>query len=356
MMDYNPTAIKIPELSAYSREISGKQTQLYLLKNATGMQVAITNYGGYLLGAWVPDQKGSLTSVILGFADMDGLLKQRNYYGATVGRYANRIGGGKFTLEGKEYNLSINNGPNSLHGGGDNFSSRIWNAVQPDDQTLMLELLSEDMNEGYPGNLKVKVTYTLTDDNAIKIAYEATTDKTTIVNLTNHAYFNLNGEGNGDILDHVVQIAADNYTPIDGTLIPTGEIAPVTNTPFDFTIPETIGKRIDADHPQLGFGKGYDHNFVLNDHSLTSPITTVTGDKSGIKMEVFTDQPGMQFYTGNFMSGANIIRANVNDKARTGFALETQHFPDSPNKPHFPSVVLKPGEIYRTQTTYKFSV
>ena len=355
-MEYNPTAVKIPEASAYSRTINGKQTQLFVLKNAAGMQVAITNYGAYLLGAWVPDQKGSLTSVILGFADIDGLLKQRNYYGATVGRYANRIGGGKFTLEGQEYNLSINNGPNSLHGGIDNFSSRVWDVVQADDQMIVLELLSEDMNEGYPGNLKVKVTYTLTNDNAINIAYEATTDKTTIINLTNHSYFNLNGEGNGDILDHVIQIAADKYTPIDATLIPTGEIATVTNTPFDFTTAEVIGKRIDADHLQIGFGKGYDHNFVLNKHDLNTSVTTVIGDKTGIKMQVFTDQPGMQFYTGNFMSGANTIRANVGDIARTGFALETQHFPDSPNKPHFPTVALKPGEIYRTQTTYKFSV
>jgi aldose 1-epimerase len=355
-MEYNPNAIKMPMPSAYSREIGGKEAQLYILKNTAGMQVAITNYGAYLLGAWVPDKKGDLTSVILGFEDIDGLLKQRNYYGATVGRYANRIGGGKFTLEEKEYNLTINNGPNSLHGGIDNFSSRVWDAAQLDHQTLILELLSEDMNEGYPGNLDVKVTYTLTDDNAIKIAYEATTDQTTIINLTNHSYFNLNGEGNGDILDHIIQIAADNYTPIDATLIPTGEIASVKNTPFDFTKPETVGKRINADDEQIKFGNGYDHNVVLNDHALTTPVTTVVGDKSGIKMEVFTDQPGMQFYTGNFMSGANTQRSGVNDKARTGFALETQHFPDSPNKPHFPSVVLKPGEVYRTQTTYKFSV
>ncbi|MDB5030705.1 aldose epimerase family protein [Mucilaginibacter sp.] len=355
-MAYNPTAIKLPEASAFERKVTGRQTNLYLLHNSVGMQVAITNFGSYLVGALVPDKKGKLTSVIIGFDNIDGLLKQESYYGATLGRYGNRIADGKFTLEGKEYRLFVNNGPNSLHGGKHNFSYRVWEANQIDAKTVTLEYLSEDMEEGYPGNLKVKVTYQLTDDNAITITYEATTDKTTIVNLTNHAYFNLNGEGNEDILNHVVQIAADNYTPVNNTMIPTGQIAPVKGTPFDFTIPERIGKRIKADNEQLKFGNGYDHNFVLNKREEHSPVATVTGDKSSIKLEVYTDQPGMQFYTGNFMPGTNILRGRVKDKMRTAFAMETQHFPDSPNQPHFPSTVLKPEEIYKTQTIYKFSV
>ncbi len=319
------------------------------------MQIAITNFGGYLVGALVPDKKGKLTSVIIGFDNIEGLIKQKSYYGATIGRYGNRIAKGKFKLDGKKYSLIINNGPNSLHGGKYNFSYRVWESKQIDAQTVELEYLSEDMEEGYPGNLHAKVIYQLRDDNAIAISYEATTDRTTIVNLTNHAYFNLNGEGNGDILHHVLQIAADKYTPIDKTMIPTGKIEPVKGTPFDFTNPERIGKRINSDSEQIEFGGGYDHNFVLNPHAISSAVATVTGDKSGIKLEVFTDKPGMQFYSGNYMPGNSILRGGVKDIKRTAFALETQRFPDSPNKPHFPSAVLKPGEVYKTQTIYKFS-
>jgi aldose 1-epimerase len=355
-MVYNPAAIKVPDALAYERKLDGRQTHLYVLKNNTGMQIAITDFGAHLVGAWLPDRKGHQTSVIVGFDNIEALGRQKSYYGATVGRYANRIAKGKFTLEGKKYNLFINNGPNSLHGGKDNFSYRVWDANKIDDRTLVLELLSEHLDEGYPGNLKVKLTYTLTDNNEIVIAYEATTDRTTIINLTNHAYFNLNGEGNGDILYHVVQIAADKYTPIDKTLIPTGEIVPVKGTPFDFINPERIGKRINADNTQLKFGNGYDHNFVLNRRGAHFPVAVVTGDKTGIKMEVYTDQPGIQFYTGNFTPGTNLTRGNVPDTMRTSFALETQHFPDSPNNPNFPSTVLKTGDVYKTQTIYKFSV
>jgi len=355
-MAYNPTAITIPDAAAFNTIIDGKQVQLYLLKNEAGMQVAVTNYGAYLAGAWVPDKAGNLTSVIIGFDTIKGLLKQECYYGAVVGRYANRIANGKFTLEGTEYNLAINNGPNSLHGGKDSFSFKIWDAAQTDAQTVVLTLFSSDMEEGYPGNLKVKVTYMLTDDNALTIAYEAATDKTTIINLTNHAYFNLNGEGNGDILDHVLQINADSYTPINENMIPTGEIATVKGTPFDFNEPEKIGARIGEDNEQLKNANGYDHNFVLNQHSNDVPVATAIGDKTGIKMDVFTDQPGMQLYTANFTPGTNTIRGNGKDNRQTSFALETQHFPDSPNQPQFPSTALKPGEVYSTYTTFKFSV
>lgn len=354
-MVYNPLAITVPTSAAFNRKVGGRQIELYLLKNNGGMQVAISNYGGYLVGIWVPDRKGRLTSVALGFDTIEGLATQQSYYGAIVGRYANRIAKGKFTLEEKKYTLPINNGPNSLHGGKDNFSYRVWEGKKIDDRTVELELLSEHMDEGYPGDLNVKVTYTLTDHNELTIAYEATTDRTTVVNLTNHAYFNLNGEGNGDILYHVVQIAADKYTPIDKNMIPTGEIAPVKGTPLDFTTPERIGKRINYDNAQLKIARGYDHNYVLNKHNVQTPVAKVTGDLSGIKMEVFTDQPGLQFYTGNFMTGTNIARGNVKDAPRTAFAMETHHFPDSPNRPEFPSTVLKPGDVYSTQTTYKFS-
>lgn len=355
-MTYNPTAVKIPDAAGYNRKVSGVPVQLYYLKNNTGMQVVVSNLGAHLIGAWLPDRRGNLTSVILGFDNVEALAKQASYYGATVGRYANRIAKGKFTLEGQRYTLPINNGSNSLHGGVDNFSLRMWQANQIDDRTVELELLSAHMDEGYPGNLKAKVKYTLSDDNEIIISYEATTDKTTVVNLTNHAYFNLNGEGNGDVLYHIVQIMADKYTPLDKNMIPTGEIAPVKNTPLDFTQPERIGKRINSDHPQIKIGFGYDHNYVLNHHGMHLPVAVVTGDASGIKLQVFTDQPGLQFYSGNYLTGENTLRGDVKDKPRTGFALETQHFPDSPNHPEFPSTVLKPGEVYKTTTIYKLSV
>lgn len=355
-MVYNPSNIKVPQASAFARKIGEMSIELYYLKNKNGMQVAVTNYGGYLVGVWVPDREGVLTSVALGFDDIEGLAMQQNYYGATVGRYANRIAEGKFTLEGKKYTLPVNNGPNSLHGGKDNFSQKVWNGKQLGDEKVELELFSKHGDQGYPGNLSVKVTYTLTEDNEVAITYEATTDSTTVVNLTNHTYFNLNGEGNGDILHHLVQISADKYTPIDKNMIPTGEIAPVTGTPFDFINPERIGKRIHADNAQLQIANGYDHNYVLNAHGGHVPVATVTGDLSGIKMEVFTDQPGMQFYTGNYMTGINTARGGVKDLPRTAFAMETQHFPDSPNQPEFPSTVLKPGEVYSTKTAYKFSV
>ncbi|GAA4083885.1 aldose epimerase family protein [Mucilaginibacter panaciglaebae] len=355
-MVYNPTAIKIPDASSYNRKIGSQQVELYYLKNDAGMQVVVSNFGAHLIGAWLPDRRGNLTSVILGFDNIEGLALQKNYYGSTVGRYANRIAKGKFTLEGKKYTLPVNNGPNSLHGGVNNFSLKMWQAKQIDSKTIELECFSGHLDEGYPGNLKAKVTYSLTDDNGIVINYEATTDKTTVVNLTNHAYFNLNGEGNGDILYHIVQIVADKYTPVNKTMIPTGEIALVKGTPLDFAQPERIGKRINSDHPQLKIANGYDHNYVLNRHGVHLPVSIVTGDLSGIKLEVFTDQPGLQFYTGNYMAGTNTLRGGVKDKARTGFALETQHFPDSPNKPQFPSTVLRPGEVYKTQTIYKLSV
>lgn len=344
-------------VSAFEKTIDGKQTHLFTLKNKNGVIATITNYGGRVVSLLVPDKNGKLTDVVLGFDDVEGFEKStERYYGATIGRYGNRIAKGHFKIDGKDYQSSINNTPNMLHGGKHGFQEVVWDGKMIDSSTVELSYLSKDMEEGFPGNLNVKVIYSLTDDNSFKCQYEATTDKKTVVNLTNHAFFNLNGEGSGTILDHLVQIDADNYLPVDAGLIPTGKLEKVAGTPFDFTKPETIGKRINEDNVQLKDGKGYDHNFVLNKHDLSTPIATVVGDKSGIKMEVFTEEPGLQFYSGNFMQAKNAMKRGIKDEYRTSFAMETQHFPDSPNQPQFPSTELKPGDIYKTQSLYKFSV
>jgi len=350
-------AATLPAAAGFEKTIDGKPTKLYILKNKNGVEAGITNYGGTLVGLLVPDKDGKLTDVVVGFDGIEGFQKAAgSYYGATIGRYGNRIAKGKFTLDGKQYSIFTNNGANTLHGGKKGFDANVWDAKQVDSTTLELTYLSKDMEEGYPGNLNVKITYKLTDDNELKISYEATTDKNTVVNLTNHSYFNLNGAGSGTNLEHLVQIDADGYTPVDTTLIPTGKIEPVKGTPFDFTTPTTIGARIEEDNAQIKAGGGYDHNYVLNKHDISKPIATVIGDKSGIKMEVFTEEPGLQFYTGNFMQGKNTILGGKKDDHRTAFAMETQHYPDSPNQPNFPSTVLKPGAVYKTQTIYKFSV
>jgi aldose 1-epimerase len=356
-MTDSTTNVTLPPSSGFEKTIDGKKTHFYTLKNKNGVQAAITDYGAHLIGLWVPDKAGKLTDVVIGFDDIDGYKKSlSSYFGATIGRYGNRIAKGHFVLDGKRYDLFINNKPNTLHGGKKGFNDVVWDAQQLNDHTISLTYLSKDMEEGYPGNMNCKVTYELTDDNAIKINYEATTDKNTIVNLTNHAYYNLNGIGSGTILNHVLELKAANFTPVDSTLIPTGKIVAVAGTPFDFTKPATIGSRINTADEQLKNGKGYDHNFVLDKHDITTPIATVTGDKSGIKMEIFTEEPGVQFYSGNFMMGANTILGGKKDDYRTGLALETQHYPDSPNQPQFPSTELKPGDTYKTQTIYKFSL
>ena len=356
MTDSIATA-SLPNAKGFERTVDGKQTHLYVLKNKNGMQIAVSNYGGHLVSALVPGKGGKLTSVVVGFDDYEGFKKaSSSFYGATIGRYGNRIAKGHFVLDGKRYDLFINNKPNSLHGGQKGFGEMVWEGKQVNDQKVELNYVSKDMEEGYPGNLTCKVTYELTDDNGIQISYEATTDKPTIVNLTNHAYFNLNGAGTGTILNHVVQLNAANYTPVDSTLIPTGKIAPVAGTPFDFTKSTAIGARINDKDEQLKNGKGYDHNYVLDKHDLKTAVATVTGDKSGITMQIFTEEPGLQFYSGNFMAGANTISGGTKDDHRTAFAMETQHYPDSPNQPNFPSTVLRPGQTYKTVTIYKFSV
>ena len=338
--------------------INNKTVKLYVLKNA-GITAKFTNYGGRLVSLLVPNKQGKIIDVVVGLASVSEYEKSTEpYFGATIGRFGNRIANAKFKLEGKTYSLFKNNGPNTLHGGKMGFQYVVWDAQQPNDNTLVLKYLSKDGEEGFPGNLNVTVTYSLTDDRGLKMEYEATTDKTTLVNLTNHAFFNLNGEGSGSILKHCLQINADKYTPVDSTLIPTGKIESVKGTPFDFTKFAEIGARINTKNQQLTYGKGYDHNFVLNVNKPGEMIlaATIDGDKTGILMDIYTQEPGLQFYSGNFMFGKNQFKNGSKDDPRTAFALETQHFPDAPNQPGFPSTVLKPGEVYKTSSVYKFSV
>jgi aldose 1-epimerase len=346
----------IPAKEGFETEMDGKKTDLYTIKNSSGMQAAFTNYGGRLVSLLIPDKNNKLTDVVLGFDSVSGYVKSTEpYFGATIGRFGNRIAKGKFKLEGKDYQITINNGQNTLHGGKKGFQSIIWDAQLKGDSAIVFTHTSPDGDQGFPGALKVKVTYTLTASNALTMDYEATTDKVTVVNLTNHAFFNLNGSGSGTINNHLVQINADGYTPVDSTLIPTGKVEPVKGTPFDFTKPTKIGSRVDDKNDQLKNGKGYDHNFALNTTPGMTKAAVVEGDKSGIVMTVFTSEPGLQFYGGNFMLSANKMKRNTKDDQRTAFAMETQHFPDSPNQPAFPSTVLKPGETYKTQSVYQFS-
>ena len=338
---------------------------LFTLSNDNGMQVSITNYGGIITSLMVPDKEGNIEDVVLGFDSLEGYrsdvyLQEMPYFGAIIGRYGNRIGNAKFSLDGEEYKLAANNGPNHLHGGLKGFDKVVWEAEEMNGENevgVKLHYLSADMEEGYPGNLSVDITYTLNNDNELKIDYKATTDKKTVVNLTNHAYFNLTGNAERDILEHEVMINADKYTPVSETLIPTGELAPVEGTPFDFTEPTAVGQRINEDNEQLKFGNGYDHNWVLNGVAGERKLAATVFDPTSSRfMEVFTTEPGIQFYTGNFLNGKITGKGDVKYEQRYGLCLETQHFPDSPNQPEFPSVELNPGETYDTQTTYKFSV
>jgi aldose 1-epimerase len=346
---------------SFGKAADGQPVDLYVLTNKSGTEASITNFGGALVSLKVPDRSGKLADVVLGYDNVDGYVKGTSYFGALVGRYGNRIGHAQFVLDGKTYTLAKNNGENCLHGGVKGFNKALWTAKTlstKDGQSLELSYFSKDGEEGFPGNLKVNVVYTLTDANALKIEYSATTDKKTVVNLTNHAYFNLAGQGSGDILGHLLMIPADQFTPVDAGLIPTGEFRDVMDTPFDFRKPTAIGARIDQADAQLKLGGGYDHNFVLR--MTTDGVETlaarVVEPTSGRVMEVWTTEPGMQFYTGNFLDGKALGKGGLSYPRRNAFCLETQHFPDSPNQPKFPSVVLNPGDRYHTITTYKFSV
>lgn len=332
-----------------------QEVQLYTMKNRNGMEVKITNYGGIITSIIVPDKHGKYDDVTLGFNDLQSYLDPHPYFGAIIGRYGNRIANGKFSLAGNDYELATNNDDNSLHGGEKGFDKHLWD-TKVVDNGILLSRVSPDMEEGFPGNLNVSVNYSLTDNNEIIMTYNATSDKPTICNLTNHAYFNLAGEGNGTIEDHELIINADSYNPVNKGLIPTG-IAPVDDTPFDFTVSKKIGEDIDNDHPQIKNGGGYDHNWVLKSTDGKSRLAAiVTEPRSGRKLEVFTSEPGVQFYTGNFLDGTIIGKRGAAYNQRSAFCLETQHFPDSPNQSMFPSTVLMPGETYSTETIYKFSV
>ncbi|MFC3974151.1 aldose epimerase family protein [Maribacter confluentis] len=344
--------------NTFNSVINGREAKLFWIKSEE-IAVAFTNYGARIVGLWVPDKNGKMTDVVVGFDTAEGFKNSTEpYFGATIGRVGNRIANGKFSLEGKTYTVPVNNGKNSLHGGTKGFQDVIWEVAQPNDQTLVFTYVSPDMEEGFPGTLTTRVTYAVTTDQEIVMEYEATTDKTTVVNLTNHAFFNLNGEDGGTILNHKVQIYADEYTPVDAGLIPTGKLESVEGTPFDFTASHTIGERIGMKNIQLENGGGYDHNFVLNGTQKNglNHVAIIIGNKSGIVMDVVSEEPGVQFYSGNFMEGKNTFKSGAKDEYRTAFALETQHFPDAPNQPNFPSIVLKHGETYHTISKYKFSI
>lgn len=352
------SAVKIPDSAGFRANIGGKEVSLYVLKNENGAQVAITNYGGRVVSLLVPDKKGEFKDVVLGYENLKSYQKKGEpFFGALIGRYGNRIAKGKFTLEGRSYQLELNDGVNTLHGGFDGFFGQVWDAKKVNDHTLELVYTSKDGEAGYPGNLTATVSYELTNDNELKISYTATTDKTTVVNLTNHAYFNLNGAGDSTIQDHLLVINADGYTPVDSTLIPTGKIEPVAGTPFDFNTATLIGKRINDNNQQLKYGKGYDHNYVLRKGNGLQKVATVTSTKTGIIMDILTEEPGLQFYSGNFLTGEDVDgKGKISYPHRSAFCLETQHFPDAPNQPSFPSTTLKPGKTYKTQTIYRFSV
>lgn len=345
---------------AFGTLSDGVAVELFTLTNAHGVQAKIINYGGIITHLFVPDKDGNLGDVVLGYNELEKYEKNNPFFGAIVGRYGNRIANAQFSLDGETYMLAKNNGPNHLHGGVKGFDKVVWQATpytEANSAVLELAYTSADMEEGYPGQLDVTVTYSITNDNELKIDYYATTSKPTVCNLTNHTYFNLKDAGASPILDHVMQIDADRYTPVDETLIPTGELAPVEGTPFDFREPTAIGARINEDHQQLKYGNGYDHNFVLNgDWGTVRNVCTVKEENSGRIMHVLTSEPGMQFYTGNFLDGSITGKNDTVYGFRHGFCLETQHFPNSPNEPDFPSVVLNPGETYETTTIYKFSV
>lgn len=342
----------------FSKLIDDKETTLYTLCNKNGAELAITNYGAKIVSLMVPDKNGKMTDVVTGHNSIDEYLtSEEPYFGAICGRYGNRIAAGKFTLEGKTYQLAINNGPNSLHGGIKGFNSVVWDAQQTDNQTIELKYISADGEEGFPGELQVTVTYHLTDENAVEISYQATTNKPTVLNLTNHSYFNLSGAGDPYVGDHVLTINADYYLPTDETAIPYGPKEKVEGTPMDFRTPHEVGERINEPFQQLIFGKGYDHTYILNkEGNELSFCARCFSPKTGILMEVYTTQPGVQLYTGNWMTGNFIGKNGQRYPERAAICLETQHFPDSPNKPEYPTTELRPGEVFQNKTIYKFGI
>ena len=357
---YNSKEEFVLKASDFQKTIDGKVTNLYLLKNDK-IKVYITNYGGRIVSLLTPDRYGQMGDVVLGFKSIDDYLSANGpYHGALIGRVGNRIAKGKFTLDGKTYSLPINNNENHLHGGPEGFNNQVWEVKAVNQSSISMNYLSKDGEMGYPGNLDVQVKYSLNNDNELLISYKATTDKSTPVNLTNHAFFNLAGEASGTINDHLLRLNADHFTPVDETLIPLGENRSVEGTPFDFRVPKTIGRDLNQQNTntQMNYGGGYDHNFVLNKENdrEMSLAGYVIDPKTGRRMDIFTEEPGIQFYGGNFMDGSDIGKYGKKFLYRESFALETQHFPDSPNQPSFPNIILLPGDIYQTKSIYKFSV
>ncbi|MEE4287035.1 MAG: aldose epimerase family protein [Mariniphaga sp.] len=355
----NPTekSIEMPYAkSDFEGVIDGKTTRMFTMENENGMVVTLTNYGAKIISIYAPDKNGNFADVLLGFNSLAEYQQYGASHGAVVGPFANRIANAQFTIDDVTYQLPVNNGEASLHSGPDSWYRKVWD-YEKNGNVTSFTLESPDGEFGFPGNKKAKVTYTLTDDNELKIDYEVTTDKPTHINLTNHSYFNLRGEGNGDIVGHVLVINADKSTPVDENMIPTGEIVDIRGTALDFTSPHSIGERIDADHPQLKFGSGYDFNYVINkEPGELAFAASAFEPESGRYMEVFTTEPGVQLYTGNHLKGTEIGNSGVAYGPRTGFCLETQHFPNSPNQPNFPSTLLQPDEVYNSTTIYKFSV
>lgn len=355
----SPQAVMALNPAAFDAVIDGKKVSLYFLRNQSGLQMAVTNFGARVVALMTPDRSGRYEDIVLGFDSLQGYFTStESFFGAAVGRYGNRIAKGRFTLAGKTYQLTQNNNGQSLHGGPKGFHNVVWDAQPIGRDTLVLTYTSPDGEEGFPGTLSVEMKYILSDENAFRIEYRATTDQPTVINLTHHSFFNLHGAGNGTINDHELWIDADRYTPVDSVLIPTGELALVEGTAMDFRTATPIGLRLDADFDQFKMGHGYDHNYVLNKPvGEKVPLAAAVYDRlSGRYMEVYTSEPGMQFYGGNFLNGKAIGKKNKPYAFRSAFCLETQHFPDSPNQPNFPSVVLNPGETYQHVCIYKFSV
>jgi aldose 1-epimerase len=352
--------LRFPRAEDFNKEVMGKQVKLHTLINQQGMRVDITNYGGRIVTIFVPDKDGNFDDVTAGYLTIDGYLQSNEiYFGAIIGRYGNRIANGQFTIDENDYQLATNNSPNNLHGGPGGFHNVVWESEQEGNNLLTLRYLSEDGEEGFPGNLQVTVRYILTENNELHMEYQAMADKKTVVNLTNHAFFNLAGEGQKPINDHMLKINATHFTPVNEVLIPTGVLQPVKDTPFDFTDYTSIGSRIDADSEQLKLARGYDHNFVLDiPGNITSPVFAASAydPESMRRLDVFTTEPGIQFYGGNFLTGKDTGKRGEPYLFRTSFCLETQHYPDSPNQPNFPSTLLEPGQVYQTKTIYKFSV
>lgn len=345
------------EPANFRTEVDGKQTDLFVLKNKNGMEVCITNFGGRIVSVMVPDKDGVMRDVVLGFDSIQDYIKFPSDFGATIGRYANRINQGKITVDGVEYQLPRNNYGHCLHGGPKGYQYQVFDARQLSNQVLELTYLSKDGEEGFPGNLTCKVTFSLTDDDAIDIRYSAETDRTTVVNMTNHSYFNLDGDPSKSNLDYLLTIDADAYTPVDSTFMTTGEIVSVEGTDMDFRTPTAVGARIDNDFEQLKNGKGYDHNWVLNTKGdITRPCATLESPVTGIVLDVYTNEPGIQIYAGNFLDGTLTGKKGIVYGRRASVCLETQKYPDTPNKPEWPSALLKPGEKYGSHCIYRFSV